>query len=134
MATTLLVLFALAGFAISSYIFIRKHKKQRLVCPMGGKCDLVTSSRYANTFGIPNSLVGMGYYAATALVYGLPSVISNVSFAALNPAFKLATLGAFLFSVYLTFIQGFVLKSWCSWCVFSAICTTGIFIIMFFPL
>jgi len=42
------------------------------------------------------------------------------------------TLGAFLFSGYLTFIQAFSLKQWCTWCLGSAGLSTTIFILSSF--
>jgi hypothetical protein len=38
------------------------------------------------------------------------------------------TIGGFLFSLYLTFVQAFLIKSWCSWCLMSAALSTAIFI------
>ena len=39
------------------------------------------------------------------------------------------TTAAFLFSLYLTFIQGFVLREWCEWCLVSAFLCAAIFIL-----
>ena len=65
--------------------------------------------------------LGMAYYAAIVVVYAFfyatPTLLIHpvLSFAILA-----ASVGAVLFSLYLTGVQLFALKHWCSWCLASA--------------
>lgn len=128
---SLILILALAGFAVSFNINFKKNKKEKLVCLIGEDCDKVVHSRYATTFGVDNQIFGMIYYFSIAifaatLISGLiwPPVIVLL--------FKLATIGAALFSVYLIGIQAFVLKEWCEWCLVSAFLSFFICLINFF--
>jgi protein-disulfide isomerase/rhodanese-related sulfurtransferase len=40
----------------------------------------------------------------------------------------------FLFSIYLTSLEAFVIHAWCAWCVVSALLVTGIFVLSLFEL
>ncbi len=119
-----IVALSLIGFSIAAYIFRRKRAEEHLICPLNGDCDSVVRSEYAFFFTIPVEVWGMLYYAALAFAY---SVL--VYFPALASPFVIfvllgVTITAFLFSLYLTFIQAFALHEWCTWCLFSAgLCT-----------
>jgi uncharacterized membrane protein len=118
----------LGGFAVSAYIYQTVQRKKTLTCPIGHTCDSVVHSKYGETFGFKNTLLGMLYYGAIVLIYGL-ALIGEIQFIP-NEAYTMlvVTTGAFLFSAYLIYVQAFVLKEWCSWCVLSAMFTTGIFL------
>ena len=118
-----ITIFAIAGFSLAYYIF-RTKRTAPLICPLEGSCEQVVTSRYSKFFGIPVEILGMAYYGSVALLYGsslffpsvLPGIASSIALA--------LTVSAFLFSMYLTGIQAFVVKHWCTWCLFSAgICT-----------
>jgi len=78
-------------------------------------CHKVQYSPYSRTLGIPNSFAGLGIYAAI-LILTFMHAGGSVSF---TPVAWLIYLG-FAFSVYFLFIQAFVLKAFCTWCVLSA--------------
>ena len=122
---TSLVLLALSfsGFGVVFYIAQRKRKKATMVCPLRGKCDAVVYSKYARFLGIDLTTFGLGYYGVLSLAYilklALPSVPPEFSFIVLG-----LSVGGLLFSIYLTAVQAFVLRQWCTWCVISALVTT----------
>jgi len=127
----LTVAFALIGLGISLYIFTRVESKKVLVCPIGTECNDVVQSKYAKTFGISNSILGVFYYAITAFSYMAFSLRPELTALPYwQSALVGATVLALIFSIYLIFIQGAVLKKWCFWCVSSAICTLAIFILL----
>ena len=116
----MVIILALSGFSLSYYIHQTKKKQAPLVCPLDGSCDEVMQSKYSVFLGIPLTLLGMIYYGVTTLHYfGL-----FVSFIPYTPLvsfmLSMVSFGAFLFSLYLTSVQGFVLHKWCTWCLFSA--------------
>jgi uncharacterized membrane protein len=124
----LLIIFcAVAGFSIAFYIHIKKTAVKPLVCPLKSSCDFVVQSQYSNFFGIPVEMMGMFYYILVAVYHGvLIAVPEFLSPLTIMVALSMATT-AFLFSIYLTSIQAFVLKQWCTWCLTSAFICLSIF-------
>ncbi|MDQ5901415.1 MAG: hypothetical protein QG580_130 [Patescibacteria group bacterium] len=122
------VFFGLAGFLLAGYVYSKKQKKENLVCPMNGSCDEVVNSRYSKFMGIPVEVMGMLYYAFIMLAY----VFIFINKSTVSDVFQFfmtsITIMAFLFSCYLVFIQAFILRQWCTWCLFSAGFSTFIFI------
>lgn len=119
---------AVTGFLISFYLYHKKRSRETLTCPAGFKCDQVLRSKYSRFFGIPVELLGILYYGfiivAYTILFQAPHVVSQ-------PVLFLVTsvsVVAFLFSLYLTFIQAFNIKQWCTWCLTSAgLCTFILF-------
>ncbi|MBI2639563.1 MAG: vitamin K epoxide reductase family protein [Candidatus Sungbacteria bacterium] len=123
----LLIFAAFGGFLLAFYIRHKKHAREKMVCPLDSDCDAVVYSKYATFLGIPVEILGLFYYGFIAVSYaiflGIPSFASTLTvFGTL-----VITAAAFLFSLYLTFIQAFALKQWCSWCLTSAGLCTVIF-------
>ena len=119
---------AALGFSLAFNIFLKKKAKKPLICPLKGQCDAVVHSEYSKLFGIPLELLGMFYYLVILLSYGSFIFFADITvheFFVLGVTF--ATGIAFFFSIYLTAIQAFVLKKWCTWCLMSATLCTLIF-------
>jgi len=124
----IIIIFAsFAGLLLAVYIHHKKQLQEKMVCPLNFQCEPVIYSKYSKFLGIPVELLGILYYGLTAVSYAIflifPVLIADLSFAWLS-----ITFAAFLFSLYLTFIQGFLLRQWCSWCLMSA----GLCMIIFF--
>lgn len=110
----------IAGFFISRHIRRKKEKQERIVCPIGFDCDAVVNSKYSRFYGVPLEVGGMVYYAAIAIGYAaLFSFPDLFPSAAQFIAFVISGV-ALLFSIYLTGVQMFALKQWCTWCLISA--------------
>lgn len=132
--TFLITMLSLAGIYITREIKrnkLLKEKGEDMVCLVGHKCDEVVFSDYSKFFGIPLEFLGLIYYTYTALFYLTyilnSSLISeSVFFISLG-----LTFGGFLFSIYLTYIQIFKLKSLCTWCISSAVTSTLIFLLSY---
>lgn len=120
---------AVAGFFVARHIRNTKRRNERLTCPVGFDCDAVVKSKYSKFLGVPVENVGLLYYACIAAGYALFLVVPSL--VSLFPLFSLAALAAsaaaFLFSLYLTGVQLFALKQWCSWCLVSAGLCVAIF-------
>ncbi|MBI2097416.1 MAG: vitamin K epoxide reductase family protein [Candidatus Vogelbacteria bacterium] len=124
----LIVVVALAGFAVAFYIWRQKRRAEGLVCPLHSNCAAVIHSQYSTFLGLPLELWGMGYYALVALTY--LSFILAPAARALNLMHLISWLSvlAFLFSLYLTYIQAVKLREWCTWCLISALFCSIIFL------
>lgn len=126
------ILFGFLGLAASFYIFIKKSKKQPLTCHIDhGGCNVVVNSKYSRMFGVPNEAIGLLYYGGVVIL-GLLE-LAGVRLLSI-PLFLLLFLGvaagSALFSLVLIFVQAFVLKSWCEYCLVSAVSSIAIFLLV----
>lgn len=115
-----IVFIAFGGFLLSVFLFHKKRRKSEpFVCPLRGRCSEVIHSDYSKFFGLPVEIIGLFYYAFVALGHGLvlgfPHVLSWLEIPLL-----IVSTAAFLFSLYLTFIQIVALRKLCTWCLLSA--------------
>ncbi len=103
-----------SGLVVAAYLAFEKWSGgSALFCTVGGGCDVVQASRYAVFLGLPTAAWGAGLYAAIGALalLGLPPRRWLV-------AFLLAVAGA-SFSVYLTYLELFILGAVCAYCVVS---------------
>lgn len=117
---TIIILCALPGFSIALFIHFKKKQPAPLVCPIGHSCDPVVHSDYSRFMHIPVEWLGILYYFIILLSYSLLSMYPSMYTPLVQMGLLLISAIAFLFSVYLTAVQAFILKEWCSWCLFSA--------------
>ena len=127
----LLMISALAGLSITSYIHRKKNSAQPLVCPVGSNCEMVVHSEYSKLFDIPLEVIGALYYMIIVLTYSLFLVAPEFHSAGAAVVILELTTVAFLFSLYLISVQAFVLKEWCMWCLGSTFICSFIFFIEF---
>jgi uncharacterized membrane protein len=100
-----------AGAAVAGYLSYVGLFDARVACPTGG-CETVQSSRYAEVAGVPIAVPGLGAWLAV-----LAATLAR-GLAAAAAAALVAIAGA-LVSVYLLYVQAFVLEAFCLWCVAS---------------
>ena len=124
---TLIVVIAFNGFLLASYIRHKKVSNEILVCPLKSNCETVIFSNYSKLFGIPVEILGILYYLTITLAYVFFLVVPISMPQLLVLGVSSLTVLAFLFSLYLTFVQAFALKQWCTWCLISAGLCTAIF-------
>ena len=120
MKETLLIIFSAIGFAASFYIFYSKRYNKPLYCPIGDNCDDVVRSKYGKTFGVENTMPGMAYYA---LIF-LYAIFSNRNIFKQDIVYYFVvgiSFASVAFSLYLTYVQKFILKKWCYYCIISTI-------------
>ena len=101
---------ALAGVLVAGYLTWVHYDDSALVCVMGGGCETVQKSEYAEIVGVPVAALGLvGYTIVLALVaWDAP--------AARLAAATVALVGL-LFSMYLLVLQLFVIDAVCVWCM-----------------
>ena len=125
-----IIVLAFLGLSICGYIHNSKATNKPLVCPLGADCNAVLESKFSKILGLPMEVWGALYYTFIVLAYSLllvaPELIQTPQ---VGYMMLFATLGAFLFSLYLTAVQGFVIREWCTWCLSSAFVSVAIFIV-----
>jgi uncharacterized membrane protein len=119
---------ALAGLGVTIYIFYAKHFRKHLACPTGSDCNVVVNSKYSHFLGISLEYLGALYYSAVITSYALLLIYPHLREGVLMTTILILTAIAFLFSLYLLFVQGFILRKWCIWCLLSATLSILIFI------
>src|SRR5713226_8028769 len=115
-----IALLALVGLFVAVYLWLHAIGIGGAIkCGASGACEVVQTSRWAVFLGQPVALYGVIGYV----------VILIVALAGLWPAalvqrgwnvllFGLATIG-FVFTLYLTYLEVFVIHAICRWCVGS---------------
>jgi len=101
---------AACGIGVAGYLTWAHFQHTQVVCAVGGGCETVQASRYAEIAGVPVALLGLISYS---VVLGL--IAWDAPTARLGAA-ALALVGA-LFGVYLLSLQLFVIDAICVWCV-----------------
>jgi uncharacterized membrane protein len=126
MAITVL---SLAGVFLSAYLWLYKLGKiGTLACGSGG-CETVQLSPQSRFLGVEVALLGLLGYL---VLLGLALVSIQPRFTAGGwPIRALALLsgGAVLFTLYLTYLELFVIHAICRWCVGSAVLITAILVL-----
>jgi protein-disulfide isomerase/rhodanese-related sulfurtransferase/uncharacterized membrane protein len=134
MRKPLLLALSLLGLFDSLYLLWVYTSPSRPIVCLGTGCDAVRASSYAHLFGLPLPAFGVANYA----VLGLLILAGDLVSARLGRAIQYAVAGiscvGFLFSLYLTSLEAFVIHAWCAWCVVSALVVTGIFLLSLFEL
>jgi uncharacterized membrane protein len=125
----IVIALASCGFTLAFYIHSTKQVPGQLVCPLEGSCDHVVHSDYGKLLGVPVEGLGMIYYLAVGLLYTFFAFGPEIVPAFMQYAVVGISITSFLFSLYLTSIQAFVLKHWCTWCLFSALICTVILVL-----
>jgi len=121
---TILYVFGFIGVLDTLYLIYHKIKGTDVACPFFPNewCKKVQYSPMSSTLGIPNSIAGFVMYVIILVLTYLFAGGTIVFW----PLQAIVTFG-FLFSMYFVYVQAFVLKAFCTWCVVSAIN----FIVMF---
>jgi uncharacterized membrane protein len=122
-------LLALIGLGIASYLTYVKFTHTAAICGPVGDCDAVQDSPYSLLFGMPVALLGALSYLAVLFLWAGRTTLKG------RPA-RLASLGLLgmvmfgtLFSIYLTYLEPFVIGAVCSWCLGSAVTMTGLLLV-----
>lgn len=111
-----------AGIGVAAYMSFVETTGTAAFCGPVGNCNAVQQSAYATLFGVlPVGIFGLMGYAALLAAWAV------VEFAADENLKKMAQLALWgfslfgiLFSIYLTFLEPFVIGATCLWCLSSA--------------
>jgi uncharacterized membrane protein len=121
-------LISLAGVFVALYLMLYKLGYiGTLVCAVGS-CEVVQTSRWATLLGFPVASWGVAYYVAMLVVAlaGLAPALGDSR--RLSLAMVAVTAVGVLFSLWLTYLELFVIHAICQWCVVSAVLATALFV------
>jgi uncharacterized membrane protein len=122
----IVIVFGLIGLVDSVYLAWIKLTDSLAVCGGIGNCESVNSSRFAEIGGIPIALIGAVGYLAILVVLVLDDR-KPVWRDGLRLTLFGFTLTGTLFSLYLTYLEVFVLRAICPYCVLSAVAMAVLF-------
>jgi len=111
---------AIAGMAISIYMFIFKTFSIDAMCLGNGGCSTVNASPYSEIYGIPVAAVGFIGYLAIIISLILENYISFFEENGPLLEFGMGLVGV-VYSAYLTYLEFYIIHALCPFCVASAV-------------
>lgn len=123
------VVLALA-ILISGYLSYLKIDNTPAVCLAGGAfdCGTVLNSAYSELGGIPIAWLGLAVNLTVTALLLLETRVGFLREYAVTLIFGLV-LFAFLFSVYLVYVQAAIIQAYCPWCLTHELLITILFVL-----
>lgn len=115
---------------VSGYLSYLKVANTNAACAAVGQidCSTVLNSAYSELGGIPIAWLGLG---TNFVILGLIALRNRV--ALLREFGTMLTFGvilfAFIYSVYLVYLQAFVIRAYCPWCLTHEVLITILFVV-----
>jgi len=122
----LAALVSLFGLADALYLTIEHVTGQSVRCTIVSGCSEVLSSRYAVFAGVPLAMIGAAAYFSVFSLATLAAFGYRIAGALLVPL--VATM--FLVTIWLIYLQAFVIEQFCQYCLFSAAITFVLSVIL----
>lgn len=119
LSNRLVFILSLFGLAVSAFLFYEYTFTGPIFCPTGQGCNIVRASPYSTFLGISIPILGVFFYLTMAMLavvhtHELPrKFIHRLQLA--------GSIIGFGFGVYLTYLEAFVIRAFCFWCVISFI-------------
>ena len=105
------------GFLDATYLTALRYLNVIPPCIVTSGCETVLTSEYSTLFGVPNALLGALYYLTLFVLAVLSLELGRQRILALA---ALITPVGLLMSAYFVYLQLFVLKAICFYCMVSA--------------
>lgn len=125
----LIPVFIIIGIGVATYMSYVETQSVEAICGPVGDCNTVQQSSYAMLFGfLPVGVLGLiGYVGLLGAWLVRRFMPQQQKLAAL--AFWGMSIFAVVFSLYLTYLEPFVIKAVCMWCITSAIIVTALLLL-----
>lgn len=116
---------ALGGLADAIYLTIHHYTKEVVPCGEAFDCGAVLTSSYAEIGGIPLAIFGaLAYFTAFSL-----AILAAFGNRLMWRLFGVQVLLMACFTAWLVYLQAFVIKAYCQFCLISAGITLTLLII-----
>lgn len=117
-ARHLALILVIIGLVISGYLSYVKLLNAPIICSENQtfSCSVVQASKWSRLGGIPIAYLGFGLYCLIGLTLLLENSVSFLQENGRLIAFILGLVG-WLFSMWLVYIQAFVILAFCQWCL-----------------
>jgi len=114
------------GFLDATYLATEHFLGRIPKCSIIEGCGAVTTSQYATIGSIPIALLGSFFYLSIFILTIIYLDTKKESYIILASRIPIA---GFFTSLYLVYLQIFILKAICLYCMGSAICSTLLFLL-----
>jgi uncharacterized membrane protein len=115
------IVLAVVGAGVAAYLANVETTGNAAVCGPVGDCNAVQESEYAQLLGVPIGVLGLLGYAAIGGLWVVSRVARGTAADASTVLIGVGAWMGTLFSVYLTFLEPFVIGATCMWCITSAV-------------
>ena len=119
---------SLIGLADAIYLTVEHVTGRSVRCTIVAGCSEVLSSQYAVVAGVPLALIGAAAYFS---VFSL-ATLAAFGYRAAAGLLTALVLTMFLVSLWLIYLQAFVIHAFCQFCLLSAAVTTALTVIVLF--
>lgn len=123
------IIIALIGFIDAFYLTKVHYQGAEVTCSLTHKCDSVLTSEYATIAGLPISLGGVFYYLF--MLFGAVLYLDRKKDAVIK-FFSYFSLAGLITSAYFVYLQAFVLRAFCQYCLLSALTSSLLFVLGMF--
>ncbi|SRR5581483_736271 len=119
-------LVSLIGLGDAIYLTIQDMTGASLRCTIVSGCSEVLSSKYAHIGSIPLASVGaLAYFAFFSL-----AVLAAFGYSFARPLLTVLVALMFLTTLWLLYLQAFVIRHFCQYCLLSAAVTTVLLLVV----
>jgi uncharacterized membrane protein len=119
-------LLSLVGIADALYLTIEHLTGQSVRCTIISGCSAVLSSQYAVVAGVPLAAIGAAAYFT---VFSL-AILTLFGYHWAGKIMRAMVITMFAISVWLIYLQAFVIREFCQYCLLSAAITTGLLVVV----
>ena len=119
------ILVALVGLADAAYLTVHHYTAEPVPCSIVEGCEMVLTSAYAVIGGIPLAAIGAAAYLAALILAVLALAGKGVAWKLFGVQVTLMT----IVTLWLIYLQWFVIGAFCQFCLLSAAVTFLLFII-----
>ncbi len=125
---------AVVGLAVAGYLAYVELRAVPAVCGPVGDCNAVQNSDYALLLGfLPVGLLGVLGYVAILIAWAWGRFRADRLARWAPVALLGGTLFGTLFSIYLTYLEPFVIRAVCAWCLTSAVIMAALLLLSVRP-
>jgi uncharacterized membrane protein len=117
---------SLIGLADSIYLTVEHLSGRSVRCTIVSGCSEVLSSSYATVRGVPLAAIGaVGYFTVFSL-----ATLAAFGYKGLGKVVLFIVSAMFLTTLWLLYLQAFVIRHFCQFCLLSALVTTTLTILV----
>lgn len=117
---------SLIGLADAIYLTVEHLSGRSVRCTIVSGCSEVLSSRYASVRGIPLAAIGaFAYFTVFSL-----ATLAAFGYRGMGKLLTLVVGAMFLTTLWLLYLQAFVILHFCQFCLLSALVTTTLMILV----
>ena len=122
-------LVSLVGLGDAIYLTVQHITGESLRCTIVSGCSEVLSSPYAQVGPVPLASIGaVAYFAVFSL-----AILAAFGYRLAIPLLKVILAMMFLTTLWLLYLQAFVIRHFCQYCLLSAAVTTILVLMVFLP-